>query len=136
MVNKFVSISNGLCLNKRKYCLELLDEYAMLSCMPATTPLETNLVVNYSDFVKNDELLINKSEFQKLIGNLIYLTITRPDISYAVRVLSQYMDKPRKSYLKIDFRLLRYLKNTTDKRIALTKTNVFELKGFCRSRLG
>ena len=78
----------------------------------------------------------NKTEFQKLIGKLIYLTVTRPDISYAVRVLSQYMDKPRKSYLKIDFRLLRYLKNTTDKRIALTKTNVFELKGFCRSRLG
>lgn len=47
------------------------------------TPLETNFVINSSDFDKSDEFLNNKTEFKKLIGKLIYLTITRHDISYA-----------------------------------------------------
>lgn len=84
-----------------EYCLELLHEYGMLGCKPVTTPLETHLVVNYGDLTKNDELLVNITEFQKLISKLIYLTITRPDILYDVKVLSQFMHKPRKSHLKI-----------------------------------
>nr|KAJ0206328.1 hypothetical protein LSAT_V11C500275040 [Lactuca sativa] len=72
-----VNLDNG------KYCLELLHEYGILGCKPMNTPLETNFVINSSDFDKSDELLNNKTEFKKLIGKLIYLTITRHDISYA-----------------------------------------------------
>ena len=102
-----LSIDKGVCLNQRKYCLELLHEYGMLGCKPLSTPLETNFIVSSGDTNEKDRLLENKKKIQKLIGKLIYLTITRPDISYVVQVLSQYMHKPRKSHLKIAFRLLR-----------------------------
>nr|KAJ0196275.1 hypothetical protein LSAT_V11C700361250 [Lactuca sativa] len=127
---KVVKFDSGLCLNQRKYCLELLHEYGMLGCKPVNTPLETNFVINSDNHDGKNELLENKIEFQKLIGKLIYLTVTRPDISYAVQVLSQYMHSPRKSHLNIAFRLLRYLKNSPGKGVALTRSSVLELKGF------
>lgn len=90
-----------------KYCIELLYEHDMLECKPITTLLETNLVVNSDDSIKNYDILLNVTEFRKLISKLIYLTINRPSISYVVQVLSQFMHKPRKSHLIIVFRLLR-----------------------------
>lgn len=58
----------------------------MLGCKPVKTPLESNLVI--SD--QNGDLLENITDFQNLIGKLIYLIVTRPDIAYYVQVLSQY----------------------------------------------
>lgn len=118
------------CLNQRKYCLELLHEYGMLGCKSVNTPLETNILIKADENKKENSLLENKTEFQKIIGKLIYLTVTRPDISYAVQVLSQFMHKPKKSHLKIVFRLLRYLKNSPGKGVFITKSDKFELKGF------
>lgn len=55
----------------------------MLACKPIKTPLEANFVAN-RDLVKNDVYINNIIESQKLVGKLIYLTITRPYISYCV----------------------------------------------------
>lgn len=79
----------------------------MLGSKPIKTPLESNLVINDH----NSVLLENITKLQKLIGKIIYLTITRPDIAYSVQVLSQYMHKPNKFHLPIALRLLRYLKH-------------------------
>ena len=66
----------------------------MLSCKPVKTPLESNVVFDNN----KDILLENVIDFQKLVGKLVYLTITTPDIVYAVHVLSQYMHKPSKAH--------------------------------------
>lgn len=55
----------------------------MLGCKPIKTPLKANFVAN-RDSDKKDEMLDNITEFQKLVGILFYLTITRPGISYSV----------------------------------------------------
>ncbi|GJV18875.1 ribonuclease H-like domain-containing protein [Tanacetum coccineum] len=99
----------GLCLNQRKYCLELLHEYGLLACRPIMTPLPENLVLNHKE-TKTDKYLINVTNYQKLIGKLIYLTHTRPDISYSVHCLSQHMHAPLKSHFDIVLRVLKYLK--------------------------
>lgn len=78
----------GICLSQRKYCLELLHDFGLLGCKPLSTPLDPNAVINGNGINSKDELLENVTEFQKLIGKLIYLTITRPDISYTVQTLS------------------------------------------------
>ncbi|KAI3750087.1 hypothetical protein L2E82_20712 [Cichorium intybus] len=122
-----IDVKNGVCLTQRKYCLELLHEFGMLACKPVKTPLEVNLVANCSE---NDELLLNITEFQKLIGKLIYLTITRPDIAYVVQTLSQFMHSPRKSHLDIAFRLLRFLKQSPGKGIKIQKIDCLDLKGY------
>lgn len=79
-----VEIPNVVCLSQRKYCLELLYGFGMLGCKPVKTPLESNL--NFDN--NNDGLLENISDFQILVGKIIYLTITRPDIAYYVQLLS------------------------------------------------
>ncbi|GKB71616.1 ribonuclease H-like domain-containing protein [Tanacetum coccineum] len=56
----------GLCLNQRKYCLELLHEYGLLACRPIMTPLPKNLVLNYKE-TETDKYLINVTNYQKLI---------------------------------------------------------------------
>ncbi|XP_052619763.1 uncharacterized mitochondrial protein AtMg00810-like [Lactuca sativa] len=124
-----VDTNKGICLNQRKYCLELLHEFGMLGCKPASTPLEANFVPKRSS-VSSDPLLENITEFQKLVGKLIYLTITRPDISYCVQILSQFMHKPHKSHLNIAFRLLRYLKNCPGRGISIVKSGSCDLVGY------
>ncbi|GKB26587.1 ribonuclease H-like domain-containing protein, partial [Tanacetum coccineum] len=77
----------GICLNQRKYVLDLLSEYGMLACKPAKTPLMYKLVIS-NEASDKDPLLKNITNYQKLMGKLIYLTNTRPDISYVVHCLS------------------------------------------------
>ncbi|GKB99374.1 ribonuclease H-like domain-containing protein [Tanacetum coccineum] len=98
-------------LNTKKYCLDLLSGFGLLSRKPSVIPLEQNLTIN-NEPSSTDPVLDNVTEYQKLIGKLIYLTHTRPDISYSVHCLSQFMHKPLKSHLKIALKVLRYLKSS------------------------
>nr|GEY86225.1 receptor-like serine/threonine-protein kinase SD1-8 [Tanacetum cinerariifolium] len=70
-----------------KVCSRHVSEYGMLACKPAKTPLMSKLVVS-NEASENDPLLVNITDYQKLMGKLIYLTNTRPDISYDVHCLS------------------------------------------------
>lgn len=82
---------------------------------------------HYDDTSDN---IVNITGFQKLIGKLIYLTMTRLDICYVVPTLSKHMQKPCKSHLNVAFRLLRYIQNCTRKCVLFSKTNSFDLMGF------
>ncbi|WVZ11769.1 hypothetical protein V8G54_016299 [Vigna mungo] len=87
----------GLVLNQRKYCLEILTEFGLTGCKPATSP--SNPTVK----LKDDEgvLVSDPTAYRRLIGKLQYLTNTRPDISFAVQQVSQFMSKPRQSHLHV-----------------------------------
>ncbi|KAI3520152.1 hypothetical protein L1887_09385 [Cichorium endivia] len=124
---EIVNISDGLCLSQRKYCLELLYEFGLLGAKPINTPLDVNVKISSESVSSGDDLLANISEYQKLIGKLIYLTNTRPDISFTVQTLSQFMHAPRKSHLKIAIRVLRYLKLCPGKGITICKSDSLEL---------
>lgn len=89
--------------------MDLLQEYGLLACKPAATPLQQNVVLSNVE-TENDKFLFNMSEYQKLVGKLIYLFVTRPDISYAVHCLSQHMHAPLNSHFTTALRVLRYLK--------------------------
>ncbi|GKC97540.1 ribonuclease H-like domain-containing protein [Tanacetum coccineum] len=120
-----VDTDKGICLNQRKYVLDLLSEYGMLACKPAKTPLMSKLVIS-NEACDKDPLLENITDYQKLMGKLIYLTNTRPDSSYVVHCLSQFMHSPLTSHLKIDFKLLRYLKSCLGLGIHITKTSEYK----------
>ncbi|GJY53568.1 ribonuclease H-like domain-containing protein [Tanacetum coccineum] len=95
---KVLEYGNDICLSQRKYCIELLHEFGMLGCKPTSVPMEPNIVLNFE--VNNDDLALNNiTGYYKLVGKLIYLTHTRPDIAYSIHCLSQHMHAPLKSHL-------------------------------------
>ncbi|XP_076948411.1 uncharacterized protein LOC143620654 [Bidens hawaiensis] len=119
-----VKTDMGLCLSQRKFCLDLLAEYGMLGCKPVSNPIEQHFIISNMR-KKDDNVLVNLTGYQKLVGKLIYLSHIRPDIAYAVHYLSQYMHKPCNSHLQIAIRLLRYLKSSPGKVFRKSVT------GFC-----
>ncbi|GKD61464.1 ribonuclease H-like domain-containing protein, partial [Tanacetum coccineum] len=93
---------SGVCLNQRKYYLELIDEFDLLAEKPSSLPMQPNISLT-SEPNETDPLLENDTEYQKLIGKLIYLTTTRPHIAYTVSCLS---------HLKSALKVIRYLKGS------------------------
>ena len=70
--------------------LDLLKKTGLLGCKPVETPMEPNLKLQAA----NAEKVVNREQFQSLVGRLIYLSHTRPDIVFAVSVVSQFMHSP------------------------------------------
>jgi len=81
---------SGIVLNQQKYCLDILSDSGLLACKPASSPMEPSYPFSESE----GSLLLNPSEYRRLIGHFLYLTHTRPDISLAVHILSQFISNP------------------------------------------
>lgn len=73
----------GISLSERKYTLDILKDGGHLGVRPISFPMEQNLKLS-----DTGELLKDPAKYKRLMGHLIYLIVTRPDITYAVHVLS------------------------------------------------
>ncbi|XP_075515740.1 putative mitochondrial protein AtMg00240 [Primulina tabacum] len=80
-----------------------------------------------------DALLVNPGEYQCLVGRLIYLTITRPDICYAVQFLSQFMHAPKASHLDAAIRVVKYIKKNPGQGILFQPSTSLSLTAYCDS---
>jgi hypothetical protein len=96
----------GIWLLQRQYALNKLSKYGMTGCKPISIPLEQNVKLSA------DEGDLVETMYRRIMGSLIYMTITRPDLSYAVGMVSQFMQTPRKPHLDAVRRILRYIKHT------------------------
>ena len=83
--------SKCISISQRKYTLEILDDMGFFGARPTPFPMEQNLKLSPD----TGELLNDPTLFLRLIGHLIYLMITRPDIVYSIHILSQFMQQPR-----------------------------------------
>ncbi|XP_019160482.1 PREDICTED: uncharacterized protein LOC109157056 [Ipomoea nil] len=117
---------NGINLCQRKYALEILQENGFLDAKPAKTPCITGMKLTSDE----GTLLDNPECFRRLVGKLLYLTNTRPDISYSVQQLSQFVDQPRSTHLVAAHRILRYLKGSPGKGLFYASDSEIKLQGF------
>ena len=100
--------ADGLFLSQRQYAVELLQRAGMAECHSTTTPVDTHAKLSATAGAP----VANPSTYRSLAGALQYLTLTRPDLAYAVQQVCLFMHDPREPHLSMIKRILRYLKGT------------------------
>ena len=116
----------GLFLHQHKYTDDLISLAGLQSAAPLDTPLE----VNAKYLCDEGDILPNPLLYRLLVGSLNYLTITRPDISFAVQQVSQFMHTPRHLHLAAVRRIIRYLKGTSHRGLFFPTGTSLNLVGY------
>jgi len=118
--------SSGLYLCQRKYCLDLISDVALLNSKLSSTPMDPSLRLHQDSSAPLDDPL----PYRRLVGRLIYLTNTRPDIVFATQQLSQFMGAPTHSHFQAALRVVRYLKSCPGKGLFFRRSSSLHLLGF------
>ncbi len=123
---EIIQSPKGIWLLQRQYALNKLSEYGMTGCKPISIPLEQNVKLSADE----RDLVEAITMYKRIVGSLIYMTITRPDLSYVVGVVSQFMQTPRKPHLDAVRRILRYIKHTLHCGIFYEAKNQLQVHGY------
>ncbi|XP_021991619.1 secreted RxLR effector protein 161-like [Helianthus annuus] len=107
----------------------MLVKFEMMNSKPDITPIDVNTKI-YADEGKELE---DQTEYIKILGSLIYLTLTRLDITFSVGVLSRYMQNPHKPHVYVVRRVLKYVKGTMDYEVEFKKEHNIELTLYCNA---
>ena len=129
---EIASSKEGICLSQRNYTLSLLEDTGFADSKPASLPMDPNLKLNTVD----GEPLPDDGQYRRMIGRLLYLTISRPDIAFAVNKLSQYMSAPRSPHLDALHHLLRYLKTSPGQGLLFSASSPLSLKAYADADWG
>lgn len=119
----------GIYMSQRKYALDILQDTGLTGARPDKFPMEQYLKLTPDD----GELLKDPVKYRRLVGRLIYLTVTRPDIAFSVRTLSQYIQDPRKPHWDAAIRVLKYIKGSPGQGLLLPSENNLTLTAYCDS---
>ena len=103
---KVLQNSNGIYICQRKYALEVLGCFGMEESKAVHSPI----VLSYKMYIDEDGDRIDETLYKQIVGNLIYLTATRPDMIFVVSLISRYMSRPIELHMKVAKRTLSYLK--------------------------
>ncbi|KAL0404474.1 UNVERIFIED_CONTAM: Retrovirus-related Pol polyprotein from transposon RE1 [Sesamum radiatum] len=121
----------GYFISERSYAKDLLWRFGIGESKEKSTPMEPHLKL----MKDSGKLLKDAKQFRQLVDSLIYLTITRPEISYSIGVVSQFMQYPRTTHLDAARRILRYIKRSLDYGLLYKKNENFLLSGFSDARI-
>lgn len=124
-----IQLGVGIFISQKKYVSDVLERFNMLQCNPVSTPSETGLKLSKD----HDGERVDSTYFKQIVGSLMYITSTRPDIMHAVSTLSRYMENPTKMHLMAAKRVFRYLKGTTDFGILYKKGKMSSVYGYTDS---
>ncbi|KAL7587641.1 hypothetical protein Lser_V15G38703 [Lactuca serriola] len=119
--------AEGFVISQRKYTLDILKDSRIEGSHPSSFPMEQNLKLHKDD----DSSEVDASRYRRLVGRLLYLTVTHPGITFSVNQLSQFLAKPRKTHMDAAYRVLRYLKTTPGQGLFLPSSGNLELMAYC-----
>jgi hypothetical protein len=121
-----ISTSDGIILSQQRYILDLLRKSNMLEAKPVKTPMSAAHALT----LLSDDTLTDLSPYRSLVGALQYLSLTRPDISFAVNKISQFMHRPTSLHLQAVKRILQYLKFTISYGLLLRRSTSRTLQAY------
>ena len=112
--------SGGMTLTQRKYALDLLHRVSMENCRPTSTPLSAT--EHLAREVGTPLGVEDATRYRSIVGGLQYLTLTRPDLSFAVNKVCQYLSQPTNEHWEAVKRILRYVKGTLSTGLRIRKS--------------
>ena len=118
--------TRGIFISQQKYMIDLLAEIGKIGCKLVSTPMDPNHKLGEA----KEEPMVDKRMYQRLVGRLIYLAHTLPDIAYSVSVINQFMHDPRELHLQVAYRVLHYLKGNLGKGILFKKDDTLALEAY------
>jgi len=123
---EILSLPDGYQLSHQRYTLDLLARSGLTDTRTATTPMELHLQLRASDGTP----LPDPSRYRHLVGSLVYLAVTRPDISHAVHILSQFVSAPTSVHYSHLLRVLRYLRGTASRGLFYSRQSSLQLQAY------
>ena len=118
--------NSGVVMSQRKYVLDILEETSMLNCKPVDTPMNPNVKL----VPGQEEPLRNPGRYRRLVRKLNYLTITRPDMSFPVKVVSQFLRSPCDNHWDAMIRILSYIKGTPGHKVLYENRGYTQIIGY------
>ncbi|XP_056690349.1 uncharacterized mitochondrial protein AtMg00810-like [Spinacia oleracea] len=117
----------GTLLNQRKYVSDILQFTGLLKCKPVSCPFPKKIKLSTDE----GELMSDPERYRSLVGKLLYLNLTRADISFSVQQLSQFMACPRMPHWEATLHVVKYLKGTPDFGLFYPSNSKLELVAYC-----
>ncbi|GJU66635.1 putative ribonuclease H-like domain-containing protein [Tanacetum coccineum] len=124
-----MQIYNGIFISQDKYMDDILKKFDVVTVMTTSTPIETNKALLKDEKAKNVDVYLYRS----MIGSLMYLTASRPDIMFAVCTCVRFQVTPKVSHLHVVKRIFRYLKGQPKLGIWYPRDSPFDLEAFSDS---
>ncbi|KAM1320779.1 hypothetical protein ACFX2F_013932 [Malus domestica] len=120
---------NSIFIHQKKYAQKLIEKFGLKECKSVATPLAMNERLSKVDGSEPAD----EGEYRQLVGSLLYLTATRPDVMFAASILARFMHNPTKKHMGTAKRVLRYIQGTIDFGIVFERGKATTLIGYCDS---
>ena len=119
-------MEEGIFINQAKYIKDLIRKFGVDGKSSVQIPMNTSIRMEPDSEGKD----VDQTKYRGIIGSLLYLTASRPDISYSVGVCARYQSKPKESHLMAAKKILRYLKGTQNMGLWYPKNGSIDLIGY------
>ncbi|KAI5333503.1 hypothetical protein L3X38_023634 [Prunus dulcis] len=116
-------------LHQKKYAMKVIERFGLKGCKSVATPL----VANERLCKEDGSEMADESEYRQIVGSLLYLTATRPDIMFASSLLARFMHNPTRKHMGTAKRVLRYVQGTLEYGVEYKKGMAATLIGYCDS---